>query len=679
MVDGPDAVSSSGFHISGFVFRRALALAYCAAFLSLIAQADGLFGCDGAFPPKAGHLLARLPYDIPPSIALVAVSLLGAFLAGAALLAAVPCERNATVTFASLWALFACCAGLAPALYPALEDKLLLEAGLVGLLLVGREGRRIFGIHGIGRRLMAWLLFRAIFISGAEKVTGPCGAWRSLTALGDAYQLEVFPLPPVWLLWMAPRALVKALSCLQLYTELILSPLVLAAQRSVVTAAAIVQLGAVLIGAMLGNRGYAGICLSAMALALLDDSWHGAIWSEQLLCSWGCWVLEEEDGTSEDKNDAESEDESPAEKDAKAEESVKAMAEEVASAGPHTSARSGNSTCWVLVMFVAGYAACLAAVLQPTSGVGSGEGPLSFLVVESHGTMLASAIALGASALAISGLTTDARRAAVAGMVGLGLGAVGVSLWLAGLLQLSMDLGTLLALPVPMKAVAKMLDSIHVAHALSVRVSGKALPCPHLGGRADIVLQGAMDPTLLGRAGSNVVWLDLSSRFLPITDDRRPVWLQPYTPRLDLELWRWAQLPGPEVPRWAKRLASAICLRHGASARLSAGPWQGPAAALHDSAKSDYAKLTPPLLAVRAIWRRRSMTSDVHSNKWWNTTDGNVLKLFEKDELFKIAKRSKPKCAVAPEFLQDVPLAEALIALLAASLLLKILVQGAKR
>mmetsp|Transcript_100678 Transcript_100678/g.280392 ORF Transcript_100678/g.280392 Transcript_100678/m.280392 type:complete len:601 (-) Transcript_100678:91-1893(-) len=335
----------------------------------------------------------------------------------------------------------------------------------------------------------------------------------------------------------------------------------------------------------------------------------------------------------------------------------------------------GSRVWWVLLLIAVAYAACLAAVLQlPTS-----TGGLAFLAADRGGAALLVAVAVVTAGLSASGLAVEAKRLAAARPgVGVVLAAVGGALWLAGLLQLSLDLG-LQTLPTPLGAVVRGFESYRAVHSLSARRVGEAVPCPHAGGRADITFQGAFDPTTLGRPSAGAVYLDLSSRFLPAKEESRPVWLQPYTPRLDQELWRFAQLPRNQskaLPKWALRLLRGLYLRQGGAARLSNGAWRGPAAALHGGLNTDYAKVTPPLLAVRAVWRRSSMVADVHSNKWWNRTEVRIMKELVGEDAEAAMKPLKPRCEVAPALLAEAPLVEAMLALIAAVFLWKLLMSG---
>merc|ERR1712048_475633 len=99
-------------------------------------------------------------------------------------------------------------------------------------------------------------------------------------------------------------------------------------------------------------------------------------------------------------------------------------------------------------------------------------------------------------------------------------------------------------------------------------------------------------------------------------------------------------------------------------------------AQLHGGAERTWAKLTPPLLAMRVLWRRHTMIQDVHSNKWWNITASRILKMLQPDDLERYPISPRRRCT-AVSFLAELPVAEALLATLIAALLWKVLVQGA--
>jgi len=247
-------------------------------------------------------------------------------------------------------------------------------------------------------------------------------------------------------------------------------------------------------------------------------------------------------------------------------------------------------------------------------------------------------------------------------------------------------------LPMPLHAVAHVLETVHLAHPLGKLAAGEEAHCPDAAGRADIVLQAALQPAawrdladdtppeVLRSLAPSLSWVGLSSRFLPAADDRRPVWLQPYTPRLDREFWRMAQASEQQqpvkLPKWSMRVISGLSAQQGSAASLSAGPWNGPMSIIHGTGENDWAKGKDPVMAMRVTWRRKTMVEDVHSNKWWNITDFKVLKQIEGMELKKMADRYLPRCAAKPSFLSQTPLSEGLLAIVIGGILWKLLLQG---
>merc|ERR1712176_405776 len=147
---------------------------------------------------------------------------------------------------------------------------------------------------------------------------------------------------------------------------------------------------------------------------------------------------------------------------------------------------------------------------------------------------------------------------------------VGCVLLLSGALQLYKDMLRPTILPGGLAVVAKHVESVHISHALS----RKDDLCTHPDGRSDIVVQGGMTSEQFAEVKfSKTGWVDLSSRFLPSTEDRRPMWLQPFTPRLDQQIWHVAQNKKAKIPAWMSRLLLRLAVREGAAAQLSAGPW----------------------------------------------------------------------------------------------------------
>mmetsp|Transcript_43420 Transcript_43420/g.122760 ORF Transcript_43420/g.122760 Transcript_43420/m.122760 type:complete len:179 (-) Transcript_43420:29-565(-) len=170
----------------------------------------------------------------------------------------------------------------------------------------------------------------------------------------------------------------------------------------------------------------------------------------------------------------------------------------------------------------------------------------------------------------------------------------------------------------------------------------------------------------------------MSTRFLPNhADDNRPVVLQPYTPRLDAKLFQLAQEIArdpaePVLPLWLLRLCRQLLLREGAVVGLMAGPLGGLAATIYSKSAADelYTKAPTPLPAVRVLRRRVLLDEDIHTNKWWNTTDWEVVFQTSWSEKFErlLQAHAKHDCVSTTFAWHEVPLAEATISLVVAAL-----------
>merc|ERR1719454_1714209 len=223
-----------------------------------------------------------------------------------------------------------------------------------------------------------------------------------------------------------------------------------------------------------------------------------------------------------------------------------------------------------------------------------------------------------------------------------------------------------------LQTTASGLERIHVAHALGSGAK-EFQPCPRSEGRIDLLVQGTGHSRNLDELTGKAAWLSLSSRFLPSSEEKRPIWLQPYTPRLDRELWRLAQRlkvkksgSDVEVPKWALRLISRLSSREGAGARLSAGEWQGLGAMVHGPSNGgQYGKLPTPLPVLYLMRTAHKPVEDIHSNKWWKRQEAKIVRLLEEDELRKLSKKFAPKCQPLPW--AELPVAEAIGGLLIAA------------
>mmetsp|Transcript_68342 Transcript_68342/g.177524 ORF Transcript_68342/g.177524 Transcript_68342/m.177524 type:complete len:667 (-) Transcript_68342:83-2083(-) len=642
------------FEMSCFVTRRLLAMIYCVAFLSLAAQAEGLFGCSGAFPPMPNDTIAMLADVVPPGVVVAVPALFGAVLAGSLVIAVEFCERYAGFIFALMWGIYFCCVDLAPALYPWREDHLVLEAGLVGVFLLNGSSGTSGAKHaqGIGRFLAAWLLFRASFVCAGERLIGPCDAWRDLTAFQEMQELEPLPLPLPWFFQYAPRLPVQALCGLKLFIQFLLSPLVLAPVSSLSAPAVVLQIFAVLMDSAFANKGSAVLVMLTMASAVLDDSFHGSLWSQGLLQSWGCAVSDREDSGAETEEQTQDASDS----------NGKVQNDSIGKV------KSPPAFWPVLIFFIYAYGALFAAFARTGMTLPKPSWELPVCVAA-----LAVLLALWnfVSAVIAGGCGTQ-RTVLVFG---------GWAVWSAGLLLLVVDLQSqgphfMPASPTLARAAQAAIE-LHVAHPL--HSASEAARCPSKKGRADLMIQGA-----IGSQETGFSWIELTSHYQPnIKGDSRQKVVQPYTPRLDVELWNLAQNQDVKVlPPWVYRVLHGLTFGEGAAAQLLTHPFGGLASQLHTDPKGPYAKAEKPLHGIRMVWYRRRWENDTHSNSWWSVTDVQVLAQAAPQDLKAYMSRPEmeamPGCLPAP-WLVELPLAEGVLTLIVAALLWKLIVQGSAK
>jgi len=603
------------FHVAGFLARRLLAFSYCAAFLSLGVQVEGLFGCSGVHPAEEVSVTA-----------MTFTAWLGAALAGVTFLALGPTDESSTAVFATLWFCYAACMMLVPDgppnFYPFREDKLLLEAGLA--LIVFVQEQRPSRTESLGRLLAAWCLFRYRFTVMFKKMSGSCDVWRSFTALQAAYQLEAFPLPSTWPLQLAPVPVLRAVMAFQTAAALIASPWLLSPSQSTQAVVGFVQLLHVTLDAMLANQGTLWPCSLVLIVLLFDDALLKEALSHNLLESWGC--------------------------------SLKAV---------HKDAEEELPTAdqiWPALLFFA--LSCVGLTAWSFQAALPGQALL---------LMVAAALVV-----AIIGLSLRAMRLRV-GVIGFSVGAaifLASSLQLHRELAAPVESlgGVSLGPGKSLEWLAKRIEDAHVAHAFSLGPDS-SLVCPDDLGRQDLVLQGY----IAGPTGQSRLTSLSSRQLPAAEPAKKPPLVQPYSPRMDFALWQLAQRKKKrsKTPAWLVRLTASVAARQGAAAELAAGPFEkGIRSLIYGNFSDSYATLTPPVPMIRFIRFRHLLMQDVHSEKWFNRTEATNWADFEWDELEPISKQMQA-CAVRPW--ASLPIEEALATLLLASFLWRVFVAPANR
>ena len=189
------------------LFLRLLGLIFLAAFLSLLAQIDVLFGSRGLLPAAsffdavrasgAQWQVASLFLVDAGDAALHAGALVGVGLS--LLLVAGIAPRYCLV---ALWLLYLSFVQAGQDFFSFQWDNLLLETAFFSIFVAppGLRRRPPPPPHPAAVFLMLWLLFRLHVESGAAKLLSGDPTWRDLTAMVDYYQTA--PLP-TWIGWYA--------------------------------------------------------------------------------------------------------------------------------------------------------------------------------------------------------------------------------------------------------------------------------------------------------------------------------------------------------------------------------------------------------------------------------------------------------------------------------------------
>ena len=288
------AVARAPYALPRWMFLRALALVYLAAFVSLGVQIQGLIGPQGILP--AGSFLdavrsqtgAERYYLLPTLLWLGAGAraLDVVWASGAVVSVLLLLDRWPRASAFAAWALYLSLASVGQDFLSFQWDALLLEAGLIAVVVAPAGIRPAAAAQGripaLFVILIWWLLFRLTFESGVVKLTSGDPTWRGLTALDYHYWTQ--PLP-TWTAWYAdrlPEAIKKLSVLLTLLLEIAVPPLIFCGRRLRHAACAgIVGLQLLILGT--GNYTFFNLLTIALALTLLDDAVWGRVLPARLV------------------------------------------------------------------------------------------------------------------------------------------------------------------------------------------------------------------------------------------------------------------------------------------------------------------------------------------------------------------------------------------------------------
>jgi len=277
----------SSFVVSRWVFLRLLGVIYLAAFASLLVQIDGLIGSHGILPVGEFLDAVREQFGTRRLMAVPSLCWLNPgdpFLHGlcaTGCLASVLLILNIAPAFmlGFLYVAFLSLQSVGQDFLSFQWDILLLEAGFLAIWLAppGIRPRAGAAPSRVIRWLLAWLLVRLMFASGAVKLLSGDPSWQDGTALTVHFQTQPIPNAVAWYAHQLPRWF-HLLSCRIMFAIELGSPwLVLLPRPGRLAGAGLLALLQVLIMAT-GNYAYFNWLTLALIVLLLDDAaWPSAL------------------------------------------------------------------------------------------------------------------------------------------------------------------------------------------------------------------------------------------------------------------------------------------------------------------------------------------------------------------------------------------------------------------
>ncbi len=269
------------FHIGCEWFLRIVSLCFGVAFLSLWSQLDGLYGAHGIVPLRDLMFRAGLTAGLPEVLLNPSLFWIDAsdgflhFVCGFGVLLSI-------LTFLG-WArgpgmllLWACYLSFCTVGAPFLNfqwDNLLMEAGLLGALLVSwrswKPGHPVF--HSVVRWLGIFLLFRLMFASGVVKLSSGDPTWATLSALDYHFYTQPLPTPLAWWMHQLPEPLLVISTALMFIIELVIPFFFFLPGRiRLIGAAATLLLQVAIL--LTGNYGFFNLLTIGLCLLLIDDA-----------------------------------------------------------------------------------------------------------------------------------------------------------------------------------------------------------------------------------------------------------------------------------------------------------------------------------------------------------------------------------------------------------------------
>jgi hypothetical protein len=266
------------YQLTSWLFLKALALIYLAAFASLAVQIAGLAGPEGILPlnqllDEAFEESGRTAWIWYPAIfwwieptdtALQLTAWLGVVFSILLLLG-----RWQRFTLIGLFILYLSLFHAGQYFTNFQWDTLLLEAGFLAIFLIG-------GANYLLIFLFEWLLFRLRFMSGFFKLASDDSAWSNFSALNHYFETQPLPHIGSWFAHQLPDWLLKAGVGLTYFSELIVPFFIFLPRPFRLMAAAITIFIQLLIIAT-SNHNFINLLTIVLCLFLLDDRLLGRI------------------------------------------------------------------------------------------------------------------------------------------------------------------------------------------------------------------------------------------------------------------------------------------------------------------------------------------------------------------------------------------------------------------
>jgi lipase maturation factor 1 len=266
-------IEPARFQITQWIFIRALALIYLAAFASLAGQITGLIGEHGILPlhdfmTAVEKSVGAQKYFVMPTLFWWDSSdrmLLNVCFAGMAVAILLFFGRLEKLCLAVLFVLYLSLSVSGQDFLQFQWDALLLEAGFLALFL-GRASIIVW--------LFRWLVFRLIFMSGTSKLLSHDPAWRNFTALEFHYHTQPLPTVIAWYADKLPHWFQHSSTFLVLAIEIAV-PFLIFMPRMLRISAAWCIIGLQVLIMLTGNYAFFNFLTIALCLFLFDDRAFG--------------------------------------------------------------------------------------------------------------------------------------------------------------------------------------------------------------------------------------------------------------------------------------------------------------------------------------------------------------------------------------------------------------------